>query len=239
MKSLSRIAITVLLLAAAVLPSEPAGRALDWLNRFRAQAGLSGLAPEPALGRAAMEYARILASAGRLAHRDPQGRSALQRYRAAGGGAVRVGEILGAGASLAAVASAWEASPSHAGIVLRPQWTHAAAGFAAFSGGEVWVVLFTEHQVEDFAVLPEAGGFAVSGRFLSPQAFQPLLLTGIELVQALEWDPQRRSFRFWVPVQAGGLYHRLGYLSVSGELAITDAFFPALAATSSPDREPR
>ncbi len=226
----------------AALAQEPAARPeLEWLNRFRSARGLAALgepAAEPALQRAADAYAAVLASSGRLAHRDAEGRSALERYRAAGGSAARVGEILGAGPGLSAVTAAWEASPAHAAAALDSRWTHAAAGRAQGAGTGYWVVLFAEQLVEGFQLTLEPGGtFRISGIFRDPRAAGPELWSGLQVVPPEAWDPARREFLFLLPSGAGRRYHRLGYRTGTGEFFLTSAFYPyILSRNGHPDQ---
>ena len=222
--------------SAAAEGAQLAEEALAWVNGYRAAHGLPTLLPEPALERAAA-YAGVLAASGRLAHRDGAGRDALARYRAAGGSAARVGEILGAGAGLAEIAAAWEASPAHAATALDPRWTRAGVGRARAQAGEVWVVLFAEQRVEGFAVVLEAGpagGYLLAGRFRDAAAAAPVLLSGLDSLAPCAWDPGRREFLFRVPATAGSRYHRLGYRTAAGEFTLTNALFPALAAACGP-----
>jgi hypothetical protein len=195
----------------------------------------------------------VLASSGRLAHRDAAGRGALARYRAAGGSAARVGEILGAGPDLKAVTAAWEASPAHAAAALDPRWTHAGAGVApqpaapaapdapaAEPLGQVWVVLFAEQRVEGLRVVRGTdGGYEVSGAFRDAEAAAPVLLSGLAALQPAAWEPGRRAFLFRLPAAARPRYHRLGFLTRTGEFSLTSAFYPELAATSFPETAPR
>lgn len=232
--------ILLLLLLLLPVPAR-AGEALAWAAGLRAGRGLPPLAPDPALERAAAAYAQVLAASGRLSHRDASGRGALLRVREAGGSAARVGEILGAGPSLAAVAAAWEASPTHAAVALDPGWTHAGEGRApAGPAGEVWVLLFAQQRVEGLALdrLPD-GAFRLAGRFRDEEAAEPVLLSGVRSLAAVRWDPRRREFLFRIPAAAGALYHRLGYRTAGGEVLLTGAFFPEAAATSSPGTAPR
>ncbi len=204
---------------------------LEWLGRYRSAHGLAPLDPEPALESAARAYAAALAASGRLAHRDPAGRRALARYRAAGGSAARVGEILGAGPDLAQVAAAWEASPAHAAAALDPRWTRAGAGRARAGAVELWVVMFAEQRMEGFAVTPRpGGGYCLSGAFRESEAAEAVLLSGLALVPPDAWDPARREFRFLLPSGAGRRYHRLGYRTATGRFVLTGAFFPSAAA---------
>jgi hypothetical protein len=224
----------------AAQPEPPA--CLGWVSRFRAAHGLAALA-EPAgeragdlaLQKAAAAYAAVLAASGRIAHRDGEGRSALARYRAAGGSAARVGEILGTGPSLSAVTAAWEASPAHAAAALDPRWTHAAAGRAQAGGSEYWVVLFAEQRVAGFKLTMEPGGtYRISGIFLDPRAADPELWSGLQAMPPEAWDPARREFRFLLPAGAGLRYHRLGFRTAEGQFRLAGAFYPRLAAAARP-----
>ena len=235
MKSWPAVFLLLALLWGAAGPAALAQEAaaqpgLEWLNGFRSARGLASLggpAAEPALQRAADAYAAVLAASGRLAHRDAEGRSALGRYRAAGGSAARVGEILGAGPSLSAVAAAWQASPAHAAAALDPRWTHAAAGRVREAGTEYWVVLFAEHRVAGFQLTLEPGGmYRISGIFRDPRAAGPQLWSGLQVVPPEAWDPARREFLFLLPSGAGRRYHRLGYRTGTGEFFLTNAFYP-------------
>jgi hypothetical protein len=223
----------------APLAAQSTAEALAWANRFRAARGLAAVAADPALERCARLYALELAASGRLRHRDARGRAALQRYREAGGSAARVGELLGSGPELAAVEVAWESSPAHAGVALRPGWTHAGVGSAPRGSGAVWVLLFAEQPVQDFHLqaLPDpGGGYLLTGRFRAAEAAEPLLLSGLRALPAREWRPGERLFVFLIPAEAGRLYHRLGYRTASGRWVLTDAFYPA---TSSAETVPR
>jgi hypothetical protein len=254
MKSLRIVSKSLLLLpllSAILAPAPPAAQsaappsglpepgALAWVNRLRADRGISALQVDPALERCARQYAQALAASGILAHRDARGFTALQRYRQAGGSAARVGEVLGAGPNLPVVAAAWASSPAHAAVVLKEEWTHAGAGEAARGLEGVWVLLFAEQPVDDFQLLRDpAGGYLLTGRFRAAQAAEPVLLSGLQALPAREWQPGRRRFTFSIPSEAGRLYHRLGYRTAGGRWVLTDAFFPE-AVTSFPETAPR
>jgi hypothetical protein len=213
----------------------PSEAAIAWVNRIRAARHLGTLPTEPALERAAAAYAALLASSGRLAHRDGAGRGALARYRAAGGSAARVGEILGAGPNLEAVTAAWEASPAHAAAALDSRWTHVGVGRALAADSEFWVVLFAEQRVEGFRVVHDSGGgYEVSGVFRDAEAAGPVLLSGLEALEPAGWEPGRRAFLFRLPGTAGPRYHRLGFRTGTGKFTLTSAFYPELAAERAP-----
>jgi uncharacterized protein YkwD len=214
--------------------------ALAWANSLRAGRGLTALEADSLLERCAREYAQELAASGSLTHRDSRGRKALGRYREAGGSAVRVGEVLGAGSGLAAVTAAWGASPAHAAVVLRPEWTHAGAGAARRGSSEVWVLLFAEQAVAGFRLTADpAGGYTLNGRFRAEEAREPVLICGLQVLKAREWEPRERRFVFAIPAAAAGIYHRLGYRTADGRWVLAAAFVPRQAATSSPETAPR
>jgi hypothetical protein len=229
--------------AAAQSVASPSGlpelEVLAWAIRLRAERGMAALQADPALERCAREYASVLAASGTLAHRDARGLSALQRYRRAGGSAARVGEVLGAGPGLPEVTAAWVASPAHAAVVLRGEWTHAGAGAAARGPVQVWVLLFAEQPVDDFQLRGDTpGGYLLTGRFRAPEAAEPVLLSGLRALPARRWQAAERRFAFAIPAEAGRLYHRLGYRTLGGRWVLTDAFFPE-AVTSFPETAPR
>jgi len=215
---------------------------LQGINALRREEGLRQLDWDDALGRTAELYARALAARGLLSHRDEAGRSALQRYHLQGGTAVLVGEVLGIGPERAAVLAAWRHSPSHRDTLLDERFTHAGAGSLALAdGAQLWVALFTRLLVEELHVSLGPGGYRLEGRF-SPAAggvVQPLLLSGIRVVQPEAWQAGERRFRFLVPESQGALYHRLGYLGEEGRIRITDVLFPARLLTSAPGTAPR
>ena len=228
-------------------------RVRAWVNDLRAQRGLRELDADPLLEQTAAAYAAELSNRGILSHVDERGRRALQRYQALGGTTVLVGEILGSGPDLPAVIAAWEASSSHRGIVFNPLWTHCGAATAWRSGSNaVWVVLFTSHRAYPLEILRSAEGYLIRGRFTSPRAEQPVLLSGIEAIVPLHWDARSREFSFFVPPEREEIYHRLGYRAQGaqgGGLVVTNTFYPlavvtaaaATAATATSDRgmEPR
>jgi hypothetical protein len=223
------------------LRADASGEALGWLNGLRETHGLAPLGYDPLLARVAAAYAAELAQRGELSHRDERGRDALERYRAQGGVALRVGEILGSGASLEAVAAAWEASVPHRELALRRDWTHAGAGVVMVGGQQLWVLLFAAHLVQRLHIraTPDGGLFLVTGRFPEGIPGPPVLLSGLEEVAPELWSEQTRCFRFQLPASRGDLYHRLGYVDAAGSFHIGAAFYPGLAATSSKETAPQ
>lgn len=215
---------------------------LQGLDALRREQGLAGLEPDPVLAATAAAYALVLGRRGELSHRDEAGASALQRYRAQGGTAVLVGELLGAGADAAAVIDAWRLSPPHRDVLLDARWTHAGAGVLPLGqGGQVWVVVFARRLVEELQLRPCPEGYCLEGRF-GPRAegvVEPFLLSGIRLLPPESWQAAEGRFRFVVPREQGSLYHRLGYRGADGEPRLTDAFVPVQLLTCAPETAPR
>jgi hypothetical protein len=220
-------------LSAAVADTAISAEVLSWINALRSPLGLTSLAADPTLERTAETYAADLARRGILSHVDEQGRRALQRVQAEGGTSVLVGEILGGGNTLEGVGAAWESSPGHRRVVLNPRWTHCGAATVRSATTGIWVVLFASHRVYPLEILRNPGGYLIRGRIAAAGAREPVLISGIEAVEALQWDAGRREFSFLVPLERGTIYHRLGYRSVEGSLVVTNTFVPLQAASSS------
>jgi hypothetical protein len=236
MKSLRLIVLLILF----AYPLCAQASLLDWLNRVRAEAGLPACREDGRLARAAADYAARLAASGRLAHRDERGNSALERYRAAGGSATLVGEVLAAAAGPEAAGQAWLASPEHRELLLKTEWSHAGAGFSAWQDLTVYVLMFSAQRTGNLTISPVEEGYRLSGCFLPGLgASRPLLWAGIEMPAPELWDPGTSCFLFRLPAASGGLYCRLGYRSTDGEIVVTDAFIPRDLATFSPGKEPR
>ncbi len=219
--------------------TEPDPAVPDWLNQTRARQGLSALRVDPVLERAAAEYAADLAERGVLSHADALGRRALQRVRDHGGTAVLIGEILGSGPDVRSIISAWQQSISHSEVAANPLWTHYGAASAPHGRNMVWVVLFASHRIYPLEIRGSADGYLVHGVLTAAEAEQPVLYSGIELMPLSDWDPSNREFSYLIPPDRRSLYHRLGYRSQTGDLVITNTFFPQGVATFDRGREPR
>jgi hypothetical protein len=212
-----------LFLLLPVAAADPQADILSWVNKIRGAAGVPGLAPDGLLSQTAERWAARLARTGVLSHRGIDGSSALDRYRALGGTEVRVGEILGAGPSLAAVEDAWKRSGEHRETALATVWTHVGWGQSLSRGQEVWVVLFCQKLVEELSINADAKVITVSGRFVETTASRPLLYAGLVPCQPGSWDARSRRFSFQVPV-AKEEYFRLGYALPGEPYRLTNAF---------------
>jgi hypothetical protein len=195
-----------------------------WVEEVRQAARVPTLAFDGLLSETAAAWARAQAEAGTLSHRGADGSTALDRYRMRGGTDIRVGEIIGAGPSLAEVERAWMRSDAHRNLVRTAAWTHMGWGSASYAAGErVWVVLFCVKLVEGLTIEPGLDGLSVNGAFVAPEAREALLYSGLQPMQPATWDARERRFTFLVPtVQLAG-YLRLGYLDASGGFVLTNA----------------
>ncbi len=203
-------------------PPRAAADVSDWVASHRADHGLRGLGPDTVLSETAAAYAQEMAAAGRISHRGTDGSDALTRYLRRGGTCARVGEIIGAGPSLAAVERSWLASRAHREVILAPQWTHIGWGEARAGPSRVWVVLFLQRRVAGLTVKTHAGGVRLQGTLIPADVREPLLLAGVERVAPALWEPKRKRFAFVLTQEQASGYVRLGYVSRAGALVITD-----------------
>jgi hypothetical protein len=99
------------------------------------------------LAAVAASSAAELASRGVLSHRTLGSPSALERYRARGGSGRRVGEVIGAAATLAAVWQGWRGSASHAEALDATGWRQYGIACAALPDGRFVFVLLLSNAV--------------------------------------------------------------------------------------------
>jgi len=227
--------ILILLSAAVPLISEP--DLTEPLNNLRAQRGLTILKEDNVLRKAASEYARELLARKILSHQGREGERALGRYRSYGGTSVIIGEIIGSGVDLNGVIRAWQQSPAHLAAIIKADWTHLGWGTARGGINRIWVVLFTVKRVEKLKIEKKNGVFMLSGFLIPEEAEQPLLFSGINLLSPSKWEPETGYFSYYIPLQSGMDYHRLGFRSGNSQIKITDVFYPERLLTSFPERE--
>ena len=225
----------IALLLALLVAASPAGAAApagdelsEWTTALRTASGLAGLRADPVLARTAEAHARYLAGIGRISHRDARGGDALDRYRAEGGSAVRIGEIVGAAGSVAGVRAAWEKSPSHKAVVLSPEWTHFGWAVVPSGAARGCVMLFAREPVEDLLVRPSGGDLEIRGIISAGLSggdapARPFLFSGLAPMEPREWRPQTGEFSFLVPAGDVAGYLRLGYVTARGAYVLTDA----------------
>lgn len=121
---------------------------VDEINRVRAAHGLSALAPDVRLSRAARAHSKEILRRGFLQHG-----AMLRRLQSYGLRSPAVGENLawteGARVPVRLVVARWLASPSHRANLLRPAWRLIGAGdaagrFRAYPRAHVLTVDFAE-----------------------------------------------------------------------------------------------
>jgi hypothetical protein len=214
--------ILLALMAAAAAGAAPSEDPLSWLNRIRGGA-VQTLGMDTILMETAQAYAGQLAALGRISHIGPDGSDALTRCLRMGGTSARVGEIIGAGASLSGIEAAWLQSPDHRAEIFRPYWTQTGWGVAYSGDEQVWVVLFVQKRVDELTVIEQGdGAMMVEGRLLVSDAVKPVLLSGLLRIDAVAWNRGSGRFLFLVSREEWTGYVRLGYLSTGRELVITD-----------------
>ena len=223
----ARLWTTLLVLICTAAPASLGqGGLLDWVNQLRQGNGLPPLESDELLAGTAQAWSRHLAEAGVLSHLGADGSSVLDRYRAAGGTDVRVGEILGAGRNLGEIERAWARSDPHRQLILEPFWTHAGWGSSTTAGGPVvWVVVFCQRLVKDLSLTQANGSLVITGVFTTAAAAVPELSVGLSSVPPSSWDgtPAFR-FEFKVTRPEPDAYVRLGYWDKAGTFVLTNAF---------------
>ena len=197
---------------------------LAWLNDSREAAGAHSVEADALLSAVAQRWAVTLAEAGVLSHRGADGTTVLDRYRATGGTEAHVGEILGAGPTLADVENGWARSADHRQMMLGRGWTHAGWGSAPRGSSQVWVVVFCEKLVANLSILDAGEGLTVRGRFTASGATAGLLYSGLAAIPPAAWDDGTRGFSFEVPSTLREGYVRLGYIDPTGIFMLTNAF---------------
>ncbi len=123
--------------------------ALMLANADREEHGLTPLRPDATLAAAAQRHAEDMLARGYFAHASPDGRTVVDRYRAAGGtGSPAIGENLAnctrcgppRRALLERFESGWMESPGHRRNLLDPGFDRFGLGIAAGPDGRVYAV---------------------------------------------------------------------------------------------------
>lgn len=168
MTALAALLIALCLLAApahAASLAELRAAALEAVNADRAAHGLPALQRDPALDAAAQAHAEDMRERGYFAHASPEGRDAMDRYRAAGGERWRkVGENIGRcahcgapdAAAVRALQQGWMNSPEHRRNILDPGYRNFGFGMAAGDGEQHAVQTFSGPGVSGGPALPQA-----------------------------------------------------------------------------------
>ena len=152
------------------------------VNAIRAEAGVTACGVDPAARRAAALYAEKIIDTNRFSHTDEQGRKGIDRYRDAGGRALKVGEVIGTGPTIESVINAWKQSREHKAVITNRNWTGVGAKAAETpAGGIVAVLLFTRNVFVDISIqqLPGEGGIVISGTYIG-EGLPAVVVNGIQ-----------------------------------------------------------
>lgn len=139
------------------------GAALSLVNEERGRNGASRLRADGALNAAAQAHAEDMARRGFYAHRSPEGRDVMDRYRAAGGGETSIiGENIATctscpptGDQLRKFHQGWMGSPGHRRNILNGQYEAFGFGMASANG--------RTYAVQTFVGLKDPTSFPFSG----------------------------------------------------------------------------
>ncbi len=196
------------------------------VNAIRAEAGVPACSVDPAARRAAAVYAKKIIEADRFSHTDGQGRKGIDRYRSAGGNALKVGEVLGTGPDIASVVSAWKRSREHKTVITDREWTHIGVGAAEVpAGGIVAVLLFTRHVFVDISIkqLSGEGGIVISGTYTG-EGLPAVVINGT-LAELQTGEGSGGTFRYSSAEKRAVYFIRFGTVDADGFSAAESVIF--------------
>jgi uncharacterized protein YkwD len=124
---------------AAAVDGDPALSLLAMVNAARSAEGLPGVLPDDALFHLALEHAKAMRDARRLAHDTGQG-TPVERTERAGIVTNALGENVAHAMDVKGVHRTLWASPSHRGNLLDPRFDRVGIGAAIGDDGTLWVV---------------------------------------------------------------------------------------------------
>jgi hypothetical protein len=227
------------LMNASVIFAEDGGHELfQMINAERAAAGSPVLVYEESAASAARRYAEEIVKNNRFSHTGRDGRRAIDRYRDAGGSAIRAGEVIGKGVLEETIINAWRVSPAHFELLLQERWNSGGAGtFQTEDGGIVAVVVLTERYYRSIEAQFRDGRVTVSGFIdskLINQGRRPAVEVNGELFSDLfsvpsdlasEAGPRNDHLRFTVTLAGNYSIVRIlcGFLSSRGPV-FTESF---------------
>ncbi|MFZ6048564.1 CAP domain-containing protein [Pseudomonas sp. CR3202] len=130
----------------ALLAQVNAARARSRMCGGKRFAAARPLTWSSALGSAAQQHSRSMATRDYFSHQDPNGDSPFDRARAAGYKGRQVGENIAAGqGSPSQAMESWLASPGHCANLMNPRFTHVGAAYASQTRSEngiYWTMMF-------------------------------------------------------------------------------------------------
>ncbi|NOY10100.1 MAG: CAP domain-containing protein [Spirochaetes bacterium] len=215
---------------------------INWLNSARKNYSLPALKPDSGLSFTAIKYSQKLLKNAELSHIDKNGRNGLDRYRKNGGTSLRVGEIIGAGNSIARIEKAWLKSGTHREVILDPYWTNCGIGVSVQGNIFIVVVMFTRIYTKNLKLQYSGTNLALSGIFLSrfrKNIKNPLLFSGFSSIKPSRWNPGSGEFTFIIDVKKLSPYIRLGYITADDRMVFSDILNPDFQVTSFPKKEHR
>lgn len=121
-------------------PARPAARAVELVNRHRADAGCAPLAVDRRLVEAAQLHSEDMAVRGYLSHTTPEGVPFDERIRRAGYPTPAAENIARGPHSAERVVAMWMASPGHRANILNCEFTETGVGVA--TDGWYWTQTF-------------------------------------------------------------------------------------------------
>jgi len=138
------------------------------VNALRRSAGLLPLERDPALDRVARAHSRDMARRGYLAHVNPEGRTPLDRLRAAGVAGFTLAAENAGQSSLpdpaAEIVRGWVASPVHHRNLFLPAFNRTGIGVVRAADGTVYATqLYLSVPRAARSAGPRAGGPAAGG----------------------------------------------------------------------------
>jgi uncharacterized protein YkwD len=226
MPLLAALLIGLCLLAApahAASLDELRAAALEAVNADRDAHGLSALRPDPALDAAAQAHAEDMRERGYFGHVSPEGRTAMDRYRAAGGERWRkIGENVGRCARCGAPGAdrvrsfqeGWMNSPEHRRNILDPGYRRFGFGMVGGGGEQYAVQTFSgPGGLDGEAALAQAELRARAAAFanrLRAEAGAPALAESARLSEAARVFLEERLPGGALQGAAGALLDRLG-----------------------------
>ena len=121
-------------------------KAINLLNRDRAQNGLAPLAADPKLTLVARRHAADMTARGYFNHTNLQGQSPFDRLKANGITYRLAGENIAYNSSIEKMEAGWMASPGHRANILNAGYTHVGLGLAVKPDGTLYgVQLFASY----------------------------------------------------------------------------------------------
>ncbi len=202
---------------------------INWVNKQRIKHKLSPLRQSILLQETASKYASRMVKLNIISHIDPEGNRAINRYRAMGGTALQIGEIIGAGGSVSQIERAWLASQLHKEVILDPRWTDIGVGYIRYGKNEIlFDVLFSQNHIEGLQIIDRGKQILIRGAFDSKtrkKILKPIMINGLSRIKISSWEKTSGKFLFVIEktqLDKNDIFIRLGYQNRAGNIIITN-----------------